>query len=102
MFPTFLLSLLLVFGLCMAGLTLAILLSWNINLNVDARGHANVPIEICRSCPGTTTPCLPGLCSPRSFSSFRRLLTAWKKRSRERDRLTATDRIYVVVLSSRG
>ena len=35
MFQTFLLSLLLVFGLCMAVVTLAVLMSWEIYLNVD-------------------------------------------------------------------
>jgi hypothetical protein len=39
-FQTFLLSLLLVFGLCLAGLTLVIFMSWNVHLNVDTGAPA--------------------------------------------------------------
>jgi hypothetical protein len=37
-FQTFLLSLLLLFGLCMAALTLVIYMAWNININVNVKG----------------------------------------------------------------
>jgi hypothetical protein len=39
-FQTFLLSLLLVFGLCLAGLTLVVFMSWNVHLNVDTGAPA--------------------------------------------------------------
>jgi hypothetical protein len=57
-FQTFLLSFLLVFGLLMAGLTLVVFMSWNVNLNVDTGAPANVHF-FCRKCPGYTTLCLP-------------------------------------------
>jgi hypothetical protein len=80
-FQTFLLSLLLVFGLCMAGLTLAILLSWNINLNVDAGGHANVHF-ILPELSWHYYALFTGLVFAAFVLLLRRLLTAWKKRSR--------------------
>jgi hypothetical protein len=57
-FQTFLLSFLLVFGLLMAGLTLVVFMSWNVNLNVDTGAPANVHF-FCRKCPKYTTLCLP-------------------------------------------
>ena len=57
-FQTFLLSFLLVFGLLMAGLTLVVFMSWNVNRNVDTVAPANVHF-FCRKCPGYTTLCLP-------------------------------------------
>jgi hypothetical protein len=41
-FQTFLLSLLLVIGLCMAGLSLVILMSWNIHIQMQTRSSAHV------------------------------------------------------------
>ena len=67
-FQTFLLAFLLVFGLCLAGLTLVVFMSWNVKLNVDTGAPTDVHF-FCRKCPGPTTLCLPGLCSLRSFSS---------------------------------
>ncbi len=80
-FQTFLLSLLLVFGLCLAGLTLVILMSWNVNLNVDAGGSANVHFTL-----PEVSWVYYALFTALVFAAFvlllRRLLKAWKKRSR--------------------
>ena len=43
-FQTFLLSFLLVFGLCMAGLTLVVFMSWNVHLNVETGAPAECPL----------------------------------------------------------
>ena len=45
-FQTFLLSFLLVFGLCMAGLTFVVFMSWDIHLNVDTGAPAERPLYI--------------------------------------------------------
>ena len=80
-FQTFLLSLLLVFGLCMAGLTLVILMSWRINLNVDAGGSAKVNFTL-----PEVSWAYYALFTGFVFAAFvillKRLVTAWKKRSR--------------------
>ncbi len=80
-FQTFLLSLLLVFGLCMAGLTLVILMSWRINLNVDAGGSAKVHFTL-----PEVSWAYYALFTGFVFAAFvillKRLVTAWKKRSR--------------------
>jgi hypothetical protein len=80
-FQTFLLSLLLVFGLCMAGLTLVIFMSWEINLNVDAGGSAEVHFTL-----PEVSWAYYALFTGFVFAGFvillRRLVTAWKKRSR--------------------
>jgi hypothetical protein len=78
-FQTFLLSLLLVFGLCLAGLTLVIFMSWDINLNVDAGGSANVHLTL----PEVSWyyyALFTGLVFAAFVLLMRRLLTAWKKR----------------------
>jgi hypothetical protein len=80
-FQTFLLSLLLVFGLCMAGLTLVIFMSWNINLNVDAGGSANVHFRL-PAVSWVYYAVFTGLVFAGFILLLRRLLTAWKKRSR--------------------
>ena len=80
-FQTFLLSLLLVFGLCMAGLTLVILMSWNINLNVDAGGSANVHFTL-PEVSWIYYALFTGLVFAAFVLLLRRLVTAWKKRSR--------------------
>ena len=81
MFQTFLLSLLLVFGLCMAGLTLVFLMSWDINLNVDAGGSANVHFTL-PEVSWAYYALFTGLVFAAFVLLLRRLLTAWKKRSR--------------------
>ena len=80
-FQTFLLSLLLVFGLCMAGLTLAIFMSWNIHLNVDTGAPAGVHFTL-----PVVSWAYYALFTGLVFAAFvlllRRLVRAWKKRSR--------------------
>jgi hypothetical protein len=81
-FQTFLLSLLLVFGLCMAFLTLAVLLSWNVNLNVDT----GAPSEVTFMLPGVSWvyyALFTGLVLAAFVLLLKRLITAWKKRSRK-------------------
>src|SRR5215204_5240775 len=80
-FQTFLLSLLLVFGLCVAGLTLVILMSWDINLNVDGGGSANVHFTL-PEVSWAYYALLTGLVFTAFVLLLRRLVTAWKKRSR--------------------
>jgi hypothetical protein len=80
-FQTFLLSLLLIFGLCLAGLTLVIFMSWNVNLNVDTGGSAEVHFTL-----PEVSWVYYAVCSGLVFAAFalllRRLGAAWKKRSR--------------------
>jgi hypothetical protein len=76
-----LLSFLLVFGLCMAGLTLVILMSWDINLNVDAGGSANVHLTL-PEVSWVYYALFTGLVFAAFVLLLRRLLAAWKKRSR--------------------
>jgi hypothetical protein len=81
-FQSFLLSLLLVFGLCMAGLTLVVYMSWYIHLNLD--------LGVPRLATHVTLPVVSwvyyALVTAVVFALFvlllRRLITAWKKRSR--------------------
>ncbi len=80
-FQTFLLSLLLVFGLCLAGLSLVIFMSWDINLNVDAGGSANVHLTLPKV-SWAYYALFTGLVFAAFVLLLRRLLTAWKKRSR--------------------
>jgi hypothetical protein len=80
-FQTFLLSLLLVFGLCLAGLTLVILMSWNVNLNVDAGGSANVHFTL-PEVSWVYYALFTGLVFAAFVLLLKRLLKAWKKRSR--------------------
>jgi hypothetical protein len=80
-FQTFLLSLLLVFGLLMAFLTLAVLLSWNVNLNVET----GAPSEVTFVLPVVSWvyyAVFTGLVFAAFVLLLKRLLTAWKKRSR--------------------
>jgi hypothetical protein len=81
-FQTFLLSLLLVFGFCMAGLTLVIYMAWNIHLNLDVEGSRMVTHFIL---PSVSWPYY-ALFTVVVFAAFvlllRRLVRAWKKRSR--------------------
>ena len=81
MFQTFLLLLLLVFGLCLAVLTLAILLAWNIILNVDTGASANVNFTL-----PEVSWVYYALITALIFTAFilllKRLVAAWKNRSR--------------------
>ena len=81
-FQTFLLSLLLVFGLCMAALTLVVYMAWTIKLNVDLglphlHSHFTVP-EVSWGYYALFTAVVFALI----VLLLRRLLTAWRKRSR--------------------
>ncbi len=82
MFQTFLLSLLLVFGLCMAFLTLAVLMSWDIHLNLDLglprlETHFTLPVV-----SWVYYALFTGLVLAAFVLLLRRLVRAWKKRSR--------------------
>jgi hypothetical protein len=81
-FQTFLLSFLLVFGLCMAGLTLVIFMLWDINLNVDAGGSANVHFTL-PEVSWVYYALFTGLVFAAFVLLLKRLLAAWKKRSRK-------------------
>jgi hypothetical protein len=76
-----LLSFLLVFGLYLAGLTLVVFMSWDINLNVDAGGSANVHFTL----PHVSW-IYYALFTVLVLAAFilllKRLVAAWKKRSR--------------------
>jgi hypothetical protein len=80
-FQTFLLVLLLVFGLCMAGLTLVILMSWNINLDIETGSSANVNFRL-----PVVSWIYYALSTGLVFAAFafllKRLVAAWNKRSR--------------------
>jgi hypothetical protein len=80
-FQTFLLVLLLVFGFCMAGLTLVIYMSWDIHLNYDAGGSANAHITL-PEVSWIYYALFTGVVFAAFILLLRRLLTAWKKRSR--------------------
>ena len=81
-FQTFLLSFLLVFGLLMAGLTLVILMSWNVNLNLDAGGSADVHFYL-PVVSWAYYALFTGLVLTAFVLLLRRLVAAWKKRSRK-------------------
>jgi hypothetical protein len=80
-FQTFLLVLLLVFGFCMAGLTLVFFMSWDIHLNYDAGGSANAHITL-PEVSWIYYALFTGLVFAAFILLLIRLLTAWKKRSR--------------------
>jgi hypothetical protein len=80
-FQTFLLSFLLVFGLCLAGLTLVFFMSWDFNLYVDAGGSANVYLTV-PEVSWVYYAVFTGLVFAAFVLLLRRLVTAWKKRSR--------------------
>jgi hypothetical protein len=81
MFQTFLLLLLLVFGLCLAGLTLAFFMSWDVFLNVDTGASANVNFTL-----PEVSWVYYALCTGVVLAAFvlllMRLVAAWKNRSR--------------------
>src|SRR5215203_4218901 len=80
-FQTFLLSLLLVFGLCMAGLTLLFYMSWDIHLNLNTGAHANVHFFLPKV-SWVYYAVFTGLVFAAFVLLLKRLLAAWKKRSR--------------------
>jgi hypothetical protein len=79
-FQSFLLVRLLVFGLCMGGLTLVFLMSWNINFNVDPVAPADVHFFL-----PEVSWAYYAVFNALVFAAFvlllRRLVAAWKKRS---------------------
>jgi len=78
-FQTFLLTFLLAFGLCMAGLTLVIYMSWDIHLNYDAGGSANAHITL-PEVSWIYYALFTGLVIATFVLLLRRLVAAWKKR----------------------
>jgi hypothetical protein len=80
-FQTFLLSFLLLFGLCMAGLTLVFYMSWDIHLNYDAGGSANAHITL-PEVSWIYYALFTGLVFAAFVLLLKRLVTAWKKRGR--------------------
>jgi hypothetical protein len=81
-FQTFLLSLLLVFGLCLTFLTLAVLLSWNVNLNVDTGASSEVTFLL-PVVSWVYYALFTGLVLAAFVLLLKRLITAWTKRSRK-------------------
>jgi len=80
-FQTFLLAFLLVFGLLMAALTLVIFMSWNVNLNVDTEASADVHFTL-PVVSWVYYALFTGLVLAAFVLLLRRLVAAWKKRSR--------------------
>jgi hypothetical protein len=80
-FQTFLLSLLLVFGLCVAGLTLVFYMSWDIHLNLDTGSSANFHFTL-PEVSWVYYALFTGLVFTAFVLLLRRLLKAWKRRSR--------------------
>ena len=80
-FQTFLLLLLLLFGLCVAFVTLAILLAWNIRINLETGAPADVHFFLPQ-----VSWIYYALITVVIFAAFtqllRRLVAAWKNRSR--------------------
>ena len=82
-FQTFLLSFLLVFELLMAGFTFVIFMSWNVNLKLDTGAPADVNFflpKLSWAYFALFTVLVLAAC----FLLFKRLIIAWKKRSRRR------------------
>jgi hypothetical protein len=79
-FQTFLLSLLLVFGLCVAGLTLVFYMSWDIHLNLDTGSSANFHFTL-PEVSWVYYALFTGLVFAAFVLLLRRLLKAWKRRS---------------------
>ena len=80
-FQTFLLALLLIFGLLMAALTIVILMSWNLNIDVDTGAPADVHFMLPRV-SWVYYALFTGLVLAAFVLLLKRLLKAWKKRSR--------------------
>ena len=81
-FQTFLLSFLLVFGLLMAGLSLVVFMSWNVHLNVETGAPADVHFFL-PEVSWVYYAVFTGLVFAAFVLLLRRLLAAWKKRSRK-------------------
>jgi hypothetical protein len=81
-FQTFLLSLLLVFGLCMAALTLVFYMAWNIHINVNVKGSHLHSHFILPEVSWGYYAVFTGLVLALIVLLLRRLITAWKNRSR--------------------
>jgi hypothetical protein len=81
MFQTLLLLLLLVFGLCLAFVTLAILLAWNIRLNLDTGASGEVRFYL-PEVSWIYYALITVLIFTAFISLLRRLFAAWKNRSR--------------------
>jgi hypothetical protein len=81
-FQTFLLALLLIFGLLMAGLTLVGFMSWNVHLNVETGAPADVHFFL-PEVSWVYYAVFSGLVFAAFVLLLRRLLAAWKKRSRK-------------------
>lgn len=81
MFQTLLLLLLLVCGLCLAFVTLAILMAWTIKLKVDTGTSANFKFHL-PQVSWVYYALITALIFTAFVSLLRRLLAAWKNRSR--------------------
>ena len=80
-FQAFLLSLLLFFGLCMAGLATVIFLALDINLNLETGAPADMNFILPRV-PGIYLALISGLVFAACVVLLRRVVTAWRKRGR--------------------
>jgi len=80
-FQTFLLSVLLVFGFCLAALTLAVLLSWNVDLDVDSGASSDVTFML-PVVSWVYYALFTGLVLAAFVLLLKRLIAAWTKRSR--------------------
>ncbi len=80
-FQTILLSFLLVFGLLMAGFTLVIFMSWNVTFELDTAAPADVHFFLPKLSWGYFA-LFTGLVFAAFFLLLKRLVAAWKKRSR--------------------
>jgi hypothetical protein len=81
-FQTFLLSLLFVFEVCLAGLTLVILMSWNVNLNVDTGASAKVTFMLPELWWGYYA-LFNVLVVAVFVLLLKRVISAWRKRGRK-------------------
>ena len=81
-FQTFLLSLLLIFGLCMAALTLVFYMAWNIHINVNVKGSHLHSHFILPEVSWGYYALFTGLVFALIVLLLRRLIKAWRERSR--------------------
>jgi hypothetical protein len=80
-FQTFLLSVLLVFALCLAGLTLVVFMSWNVHLNVETGASADVHFFL-PDVSWAYYALFTGIVFAAFVLLLKRLVAAWKKRRR--------------------
>ena len=78
-FQTFLLSLLLAVGLCLAGLTLVIFMAWTVRLNMETGAPADVHFRL-PEVSWVYYALVTGLVFAAFAHLLRRLIRAWKKR----------------------